>query len=114
MAAVNYNLAIEKGVDFSISMVLQRADGTYIDLTDTGVCIKADIVEFYGIPPITGFTITENLPSGVTLSLSEEGTLALPFDKSYYDVVINISGATERFRQGEITSSEAATINVSC
>lgn len=114
MAAANYNLNIEKGVDFSISMVLQRSNGDYVDLTDPTVCVKADIVEFYGIPPITGFTITEILPSGVSLSLSEEGTLALPFDKSYYDVILNTDGATERLIQGEITSSETATINTSC
>lgn len=114
MAAAQYNISVEKGVDFSISMVLQRSNGDYVDLTNTGVCIKANIVEFYGIPPVTGFTITEILPSGVTLSLSEEGTLALPFDKCYYDVILNTSGVTERLIQGEITSSETATTNVQC
>lgn len=114
MPAANYNLSIEKGVDFSISMILQRANGDYVDLTDTGVCVKADIVEFYGCPPITGFTITEILPSGIALSLNEAGTSILPFDKAYYDVVLNTSGATERLVYGEIAPSENATTNTSC
>ena len=114
MAAATYNITVEKGVDFAISLILQRSNGEYVDLSSADTCIRADIVEFYGVPPITGFTITEILPSGVSLSLSEEGTLALPFDKSYYDVVLNTDGATERLIQGEITSSETATINTSC
>lgn len=114
MAAATLNLNIEKGVDFSISMSLQRENGQYVDLTDTGVCVKAEIVEFYGLDPITGFTITEILPSGVTLSLNEAGTLVLPYDKSYYDVVLNDNGATERLVKGEITSDPNATKNVSC
>ena len=114
MAAAIYNLAIEKGVDFSISMVLQRANGAYVDLTDTGVCVKADIVEFYGLPALTGFSVTEILPSGISLSLNEAGTSILPFDKSYYDVVLNTNGATERLVMGEISCSENATSNTSC
>jgi len=114
MAAANYPLTIEKGVDYSISMVLQRANGDYVDLTDTGVCIKADIVEFYGVPPITGFTITEILPSGVKLSLDEEGTSVLPWFNCFYDVVLNTEGVTERLVMGEITPSENATVNTTC
>ena len=114
MSAAIYNFGIEKGVDFSLSMVLQRSNGTYVDLTDTGVCIKAEIVEFYGVPAVTGFTITEILPSGVTLSLNEAGTSILPFEKCYYDVVLNSSGATERLVMGEISTSENATVNTSC
>jgi hypothetical protein len=114
MAAALYSFSIEKGVDFSISLVLQRANGDYVDLTDTGVCVHSDIVEFYGLPPITGFTIEEILPSGVKLSLSEEGTQILPFDKCYYDVVLNTNGASERLIMGEISTSEAATTNISC
>jgi hypothetical protein len=114
MAAANYNLNIEKGVNFSISMVLQRANGDYVDLSDSGVCVTAEIVEFYGLPAITGFSITENLPSGVTLSLNSTGTLALPFFNSYYDVVLNTNGIKERLVQGEIITSENATQNTSC
>lgn len=114
MAAVTYNFPIERGVDFSISLVLQRANGDYVDLSDTGVCIKADIVEFYDCPPLTGFTITEILPSGVRLSLNEEGTSILPFDKCYYDVVLNTNGVTERLMMGEIPTSPFATNNTSC
>ena len=114
MAAAQYSFSIEKGVDFSLSLVLQRANGTYVDLTNTGVCVTAEIAEFYGIPPLTGFTITEILPSGVTLSLTEAETSILPFGECYYDVVLNTSGATERLIQGTITTSENATQNISC
>lgn len=114
MSAAIYDLSIEKGVDYSISMVLQRANGTYVDLTDTGVCIKADIVEFYGLPQLTGFSITETLPSGVTLSLNEAGTSVLPYDNCYYDVVLNTNGATERLVMGEISTSQNATTEISC
>jgi hypothetical protein len=114
MAAEILNLNIEKGVDYSISMILQRSDGSYIDLSNTGICIKADIVEFYDCPPVTGFTIEEILPSGVKLSLNEQGTLALPYFTSYYDVVLNVDGATERLVMGEITPSPASTTNTSC
>jgi hypothetical protein len=114
MPAQTLNLNIEKGVDFSASFVLQRSGGHYVDLSDTGICVKAEIVEFYGLAPITGFTIQENLPSGVTLSLNEQGSSILPFDKSYYDIVLNTSGNTERFFMGEIALSQNATINTSC
>lgn len=95
-------------------MILQRSNGAYVDLTDTGVCIKADIVEFYGCPPITGFTILEILPSGVSLTLNEAGTSVLPYDGAYYDVVLNTNGSTERLVMGAITTSQNATNDVSC
>ena len=114
MSAAIYNLNIEKGVDFSLSLILQRSNGDYIDLSDSGICVKADIVDFYELPPITGFTISENLPSGVLMTLSEEGTRILPFDGCYYDVVLNVSGASERLVQGFIETSEQATLNISC
>jgi hypothetical protein len=114
MPAAIYNLSVEKGVDYSISFALQRSNGEFVNLSDTGVCVTSQIVEFYGLEPITGFTITEILPSGVSLSLTEAGTLILPFDDCYYDVVLNISGSSERLVQGIISSSENATQNISC
>ena len=114
MAAANYNLNIEKGVDFSLSLVLQRSNGTFVDLSDLGTCVKGDIVEFYGIPPITSFAISENLPSGVLLQLSESQTSMLPHGECYYDIVLNTLGASERLIQGKILTSEAATTNISC
>ncbi len=114
MSASPYNFTIEKGVDFSISMTLQRENGSYIDLTNTGVCVKSDIIEFYGLAPITGFTVTEVLPSGVILSLNEQGTSILPFGECYYDVVLNTSGVTERLLKGTITTDEASTQTTSC
>jgi len=114
MSAASYNFTIEKGVDFSISMTLQRENGTYIDLTNTGVCVKSDIVEFYGLAPITGFSVTEVLPSGVILSLNEQGTSILPFGECYYDVVLNTNGVTERLVKGVITTDEYSTQNTSC
>ena len=114
MSAAIYNLSIEKGVDFALRMDIQRANGTYVDLTDTGVYLKADIVEFYGLDPITGFTMTEVLPSGVILSLNEAGTKSLPYENCFYDVVLNDNGATERLVQGTIDTSEGATLNLTC
>jgi hypothetical protein len=114
MAAGTYNFTIEKGVDFSLSLVLQRSDGSYVDLSDTGVCVKADIVEFYGLSPVTGFTINEALPSGAVLSLTETETKILPEPECFYDVVLNVSGASERLMQGIITTSPYATSNISC
>lgn len=114
MSAGTYNFTIEKGVDFSLPMVLRRANGSYIDLTDSGVCVKSQIVEFYGMTPVTGFTITEVLPSGVILSLSEQGSSILPEPECYYDVVLNSSGVSERLVQGTITVSPNATIDILC
>lgn len=114
MAAAIYDFSIEKGVDFSLGMVLQRSNGDYVDLSNTGVCVKSDIVEFYEAPTIVSFNIQENLPSGVLLSLSEQETLLLPYDKCYYDVVLNVSGQSERLVQGTIYLSSAATTNLNC
>lgn len=114
MSAAIYDFSIEKGVDFSMSLILQRSNGSYVDLSDTGVCVKAEIVEFYELPPITGFTISENLPSGVLMTLSEEGTRLLPYGECFYDVILNTSGASERLMGGKITTSEQATLNISC
>jgi hypothetical protein len=114
MAAANYNLNIEKGVDYSLSLVLQRSDGTFVDLSDSNICVKGDIVEFHGVPAITSFSISENLPSGVLLQLSEAQTSMLPYGECYYDIVLNTNGATERLIQGKILTSEQATTNISC
>lgn len=114
MSAGTYNFTIEKGVDFSLSMILKRADGSYVDLTNSGVCVNSQIVEFYGVPPVTGFTITEVLPSGVLLSLTEAGTSILPEPECYYDVVLNSNGASERLVQGVITVSPNATLDIVC
>ena len=114
MSAATYDFSVEKGVDFSLSLILQRANGDYVDLSDTGTCVKSDIVEFYGLDPITGFLMTETLPSGVTMSLNEQGTSILPFGECYYDVVLNVSGASERLMMGTITTSEFATSDLTC
>lgn len=114
MAAANYNLNIEKGVDFSLSLILQRSNGNFVDLSDPTVCVKGDIVEFHGVPPVTSFYITENLSSGVLLQLSEAQTSMLPYGECYYDIILNTDGATERLIQGKILTSETATTNVSC
>lgn len=114
MAAAIYDFNIEKGVDFSMSLILQRSNGDYVDVSSTGVCVKAEIVEFYGLDPITGFTISESVPSGVTMSLNQFGTRILPFNGCYYDVILNISGSTERLLKGFITTEEQATLNTSC
>lgn len=114
MPAANYDLTIEKGVDYSLTLILQRSNGDYIDLSDTGACVNADIVEFYGIDPIASFSIEEIPPSGVQLRLSEEETRILPYDGCYYDIVLNVSGASERLMQGRITASEGATLDLSC
>ena len=114
MSATVYNFDIEKGVDFSGYFVLQRSNGTYVDLAGTGTCAKSEIVEFYGLAPITGFTITEVLPSGINLILNEQATNSLPFGECYYDIVVNSTGFTERITKGTITTIEAATQNISC
>ena len=114
MSATVYNFDIEKGVDFSGYFILQKADGSYFDLNGTGTCVKSEIVEFYGLAPITGFTITEVLPSGAILTLNEQGTSILPFGECYYDIVVNVTGSTQRVRKGTITTIEAATQNISC
>lgn len=114
MAAAIYNFTIEKGTDFSLPINLTRSNGDPINILDSGVCINSQIVEFYGIPPITGFSIQEVSQSGVILSLSKEATSILPFEKCYYDVVLNVSGVVERVLEGEIYTSEQATINFSC
>ena len=80
MPAAIYNLSVEKGVDYSISFALQRSNGEFVIYLTLAFVLHLKIVEFYGLEPITGFTITEILPSGVSLSLTEAGTLILPFD----------------------------------
>lgn len=114
MPAANYDLFVEKGVDFSLQIVLQRGNGDFIDLSSPDVCVKADIVEFHGLPPVASFNIQEIPPSGVFLSLQEEDTKKLPFGKCYYDIVLNTNGDSERLVQGIVYTSEAATTNISC
>ena len=114
MSAVIYDFNIEKGVDFSMSVILRRPDGNYADLSSPNVCVKADIVEFYELDPITGFTVQEVLPSGAILSLNRMGTMLLPYGECFYDVIYSESGVTERLIRGKISTSEPATRNVSC
>lgn len=113
MAAALYDMFIEKGVDFSTGFNLLLGDGSYADFDSLDTCVKASIVEFQELPPITGFSIT-GASSGVVLSLSEDGSRILPFGECYYDVVVSVSGVSEKIRYGTITTQETATNSPFC
>lgn len=111
MAAGKYNITIEQGTTFLLTITLQDGQGVPVDIT--GATISGMGRLRYGADdPLFTFTcVATNPAQGVfTIGLTDTQTAALDFERGVYDIEIAYpSGTKSRLIQGNVILSKEAT-----
>lgn len=102
--APELNLTIDRGADFTLQLAITEDDGiTAVDCT--GYTFAADIRPDFDSDVLTSFNITEvNLANGnISVSLTDEQTAALTYDRCVYDVkMTDASGVVTYLMRGRL------------
>lgn len=110
MAAGTYNIAIDKGSDFSFTATLADSNGTAINVTS--YTFKAEIRRKPETKLEKAFTVTKTNAAGgiIKLALTDGDTRTLPVGKLRYDLVgKDGSSNIERYLTGIVTVTDTVT-----
>jgi len=110
MAAGTYNIAIDKGSDFSFTATLKDSAGDAINITS--YTFKAEIRRKPETKLEKAFTITKTNASGgvLKLALADGDTRDLPVGVLRYDLVgKDGSSNIERYLTGKVTVTDTVT-----
>ena len=112
MAAVNYNIAIEQGATFRLSVVWKDSNGDLVDLTTYTARMQIR-------PSVTSSTVLVDLLSGdgivlggtagsieVTISATETAALK---QGGVYDLELDNGGVVKRLMYGSVSFSREVT-----
>jgi len=101
--ASTYNLAIDQGSDFFITIVVTDSAGSVRDLTNyTG---QAQLRRSYASTSNVAFTVNVAANGEVTLALTNASTANLKYGRYVYDTELTnaITGSKERILEGVAT-----------
>ena len=104
MAAGTYNLTVEKGTYFDLTLTLADSSGTGLDVTN--YTFRAEIRRLSNTRLIKSFTVTKtNATSGIILlTMGETDTIELPAGKLQWDLIgKNGSNEVQRYLYGTIS-----------
>jgi hypothetical protein len=114
MAAADYDLLIEQGATFDLSIVWKDNEGTPIDLT--GYSARMQIRKNYDTEPV--ISLTSDSDGGIVLG-GEDGTIDITIDaettenieirRGRYDLEIELAGIVTRLTQGTVDISREVT-----
>ena len=111
MATGTYNITIEKGITFDVSISLKDNNNAAINVTN--YTFKAEIRRKAETGLEKAFTVTKTNASGgvIELSMSKTNTQALPKGKLIYDLVANTGSSNKIIRiiTGTVTVLESVT-----
>lgn len=116
MAAADYDLLIEQGATFELSIVWKDDAGTPIDIT--GYSARMQIRKTYDDAPI--ISLTSNVGGGIVLG-GVSGTIDITIGASVtdditilrgkYDLELELAGVVTRLIQGTVDISREVTKN---
>lgn len=112
MAAGTYNLSIEQGSSWELSLALSSSETSSMDLTDHTIAAKL-AKSYYDDNPISMSSTVINASQGkFKLSLSASQTSELDYSVEYiYDVALTSpTGKVTRLLQGRATISPGVTV----
>jgi hypothetical protein len=109
-----YNINIDQGSKFQLSVQILNDDGTVRDLT--GYVARMSIRKYRGAvaslldltSPSSGLTITP-LAGTITINMTDEQTESLSIRSGVYDLKIESGGLEERVIQGGVALSPQVT-----
>lgn len=110
MAAGKYNILVQQGATFFKQVSLKDVDGVPVDLT--GATIQGQIRENYDSDTSIAFStsITDEAGGVFTLTIADETTSTITFDRGVYDVEVHyLDGTVDRLLQGSVVVSKEVT-----
>jgi hypothetical protein len=113
MAAATYNLIVDQGSDWKITIIYKDAAGTVIPLTNTTAQLQFRTTYDSASPSLSlstgsGITITAN-DGQIDIRATASQTGALSAGDYLYDLEITRSGEVTRIIQGRVTVTPQVT-----
>ncbi len=120
MSAGNYDIVIEQGADYGVTLTLKDSSGTLIDLTDytARMDIREKVDSETAILSLTEVAVSGNvltLGAGagtIVITIKAATTAAMDFETAVYDLAIRDSGDTNdvtRVIAGQVTLDREVT-----
>jgi hypothetical protein len=104
MSAIPINLRVEKGTDFSATLVLRDEYGQYVNLTSHSIAAKYSNSYISSTKYNFTVNITNAVQGTIEIKLNSAVTTALKLPRYVYDVVItapiNLGGRKTRVVEG--------------
>lgn len=110
MAAANYDITVERGVDLGINLTVQQA-GVAVDLTGSTLCSQIRrSKESQDLAVAFSVTYPNRSAGQARLSLSAGATNSVPTRGGYWDVLwAKTDGTYVRLVEGSVTLSQKVT-----
>ena len=109
MPAGRYDISIDQGSDFAITITFKDSTRTAVNLT--GYTFLAQVRQSYGSILIVTFTtaIVSSVDGKVQISLTKALSSTLLCKQYVYDLIGTVGGVTTRFMQGFVNVSPMVT-----
>lgn len=112
MAAADYDLLIEQGATFDLSIVWKDNADTPIDIT--GYSARMQIRKTYDSAPIISLTNGSGIVLGgvagtIDITITDEQTTAIDILRGKYDLELELAGVVTRLIQGTVEISREVT-----
>lgn len=112
MAAANYDLYIEQGATFTLSLIWKDDEGTPIDIT--GYVARMQIRQNYDTEPVISLTDGDGIVLGgvagtIDITITDEQTTDIEIIRGKYDLELELAGVVTRLIQGQVEISREVT-----
>ena len=112
MAAANYDLYVEQGATFELSIVWKDDEGTPIDIT--GYSARLQIRKTYTSDPVISLTNGDGITLGgvtgsIDILIDADATEAIEIRRGRYDLELEFAGVVTRLIEGVVEISREVT-----
>ena len=117
MAAGRYDITIEQGATFTLTISYKDSTGSVIDMTSSGRSVRMSIKEVVGGALIASTeggspTLSASLAAtgnNITISMTAANTASLDFDTAVYDLESVNNATLDRILEGKVKLSREVT-----
>lgn len=112
MAAANYDLYIEQGATFELSLVWKDSEGVPINIT--GYIARMQIRQNYDTEPVVSLTNDDGIElvgvdGEINITITDEQTTDIEITRGKYDLELEFDGVVTRLIQGNVEISREVT-----
>ena len=105
---MSFDIYIDCGADFVLTLTLRDEDGNLVDLT--GATVSAQMRENPEANDHFDFTVTHNDDGGkILMRMPPETTEKIPFTEGVYDLFLTLSGEVMKVIDGKANIKPSAT-----